>query len=98
MGVSLVLFDEDDLAAGRSTCELPLDPALNRTGDVWHIAVPNVRKDLLYGASMPLQCNCFAMGDVWRIAVPNMRKDLLYCALVLLCCAANYSFAVHVHG
>lgn len=31
-GVSLVLFTEQDLAAGRATYEIPLDPDYNRTG------------------------------------------------------------------
>jgi len=49
MAISLVLFDEDDLAAGRSTHEIPLNPTFNRTGDVWHIALPDLSQDLLYG-------------------------------------------------
>eukprot|EP00967_Tisochrysis_lutea_P091970 scaffold132391_cov19-Tisochrysis_lutea.AAC.1 len=52
MAISLVLFDEDDLAAGRSTHEIPLNPTFNRTGDVWHIALPDLSQDLLYGGCM----------------------------------------------
>jgi len=28
---------------------VPLDPEINRTGDVWHIALPKLQQDLLYG-------------------------------------------------
>ncbi|KIZ04667.1 glycogen operon protein GlgX [Monoraphidium neglectum] len=48
-GVSLVLFTEQDLAAGRATYELPLDPLANRTGDVWHVMLPRLDPSLLYG-------------------------------------------------
>ncbi len=44
-----MLFTEQDLTAGRATHEVPLDPALNRTGDVWHILLPAVDTSLLYG-------------------------------------------------
>lgn len=47
--MSLVLFNEGDLQAGRVTAEIPLDPAVNRSGDVWHIMVPNMQPGLLYG-------------------------------------------------
>jgi len=47
--VTLVLFTEGDMAAGRATHEIPLDPEANTTGDVWHIMLPGVRGDLLYG-------------------------------------------------
>ena len=47
--VALVLFCEDDLEAGRVTHEIPLDPQLNRTGNVWHIALPALDDSLLYG-------------------------------------------------
>jgi hypothetical protein len=30
--------------------EIPLDPDTNRTGDIWHIAVPDLPSDFLYGA------------------------------------------------
>src|SRR5262245_34496920 len=44
--VHLVLFEEgqDDPFA-----ELPLDPALNRTGDVWHLCVHGLKPGVLYG-------------------------------------------------
>jgi isoamylase len=44
--VSLVLFMEgieDPLV------EIPLDPTINKTGDVWHIFVHDMPADLLYG-------------------------------------------------
>jgi pullulanase/glycogen debranching enzyme len=49
--VTLVLFSNADLGAGRSTAEIPLDPVLNRTGNIWHIAVPKISKDYLYGTA-----------------------------------------------
>lgn len=42
-GVKLVLFSEADLAAGRSSYEITLDPGANKTGDVWHIALPGLQ-------------------------------------------------------
>jgi hypothetical protein len=47
--VSLCLFTRADLDAGRVTAELPLDPAVNRTGHVWHALVPGLDEDVLYG-------------------------------------------------
>ena len=34
---------------GRALAEIPLDPTLNRTGDVWHVFVHGLAPDLLYG-------------------------------------------------
>ncbi|KAI3435670.1 hypothetical protein D9Q98_001728 [Chlorella vulgaris] len=48
-GVTLCLFSEADLRAGRVTLEVPLAPEANRTGDVWHIALPGLDPSLLYG-------------------------------------------------
>src|SRR4051812_11597920 len=44
--VALVLFME-----GREEplVEIPLDPTINKTGDVWHVFVHNFPPDLLYG-------------------------------------------------
>jgi isoamylase len=47
--VSLCLFTEGDLQAGRVSHEVQLDPALNRTGHVWHIMLPRLDTSLLYG-------------------------------------------------
>ena len=58
--MSLVLFTEADLAAGRSSHEIPLDPVLNRTGDVWHIMLPELDTNLLYG---------------WRVTGPHQKQD-----------------------
>jgi isoamylase len=38
------------LQAGRPTHEVALDPVLNRSGDTWHIALPQLDAGLLYGA------------------------------------------------
>ena len=48
-GVSLCLFTEGDLSGGRVTHELALSREGNRTGDVWHIALPRLDSSLLYG-------------------------------------------------
>eukprot|EP00879_Flechtneria_rotunda_P004985 GHRR01005261.1.p1 GENE.GHRR01005261.1~~GHRR01005261.1.p1 ORF type:complete len:888 (+),score=273.41 GHRR01005261.1:539-3202(+) len=47
--VKLVLFTEADLTDGKSTYEITLDPVYNKTGDVWHIALPGCDSVLLYG-------------------------------------------------
>lgn len=48
-GVILCLFAEPDLVAGRITHSIRLDPLFNRTGDVWHIALPELNPSLFYG-------------------------------------------------
>ncbi|KAH7288477.1 hypothetical protein KP509_31G027800 [Ceratopteris richardii] len=50
--VTLCLFTSSDLQQGQVTREIPLDPRLNRTGDVWHICLPNISEELLYGYRM----------------------------------------------
>ncbi|MBN2157850.1 MAG: glycogen debranching protein GlgX [Spirochaetes bacterium] len=45
--VTLVLFDSD--APDSSFEEIPLDPVVNRTGDIWHIAVEGLPDGQLYG-------------------------------------------------
>lgn len=47
--VSLVFFTPQDRAANRVTAEIELDPVYNRTGNVWHVEVPDLNPDLLYG-------------------------------------------------
>ncbi len=51
--VSLCLFTEADLQAGKVTCELPLSSELNRTGYTWHILLPKLDTTLLYGRPTP---------------------------------------------
>ena len=51
--MSLCLFTEEDLAAGVVTDEIPLDPLSNKTGDIWHVALPDLVPTLLYGARRP---------------------------------------------
>jgi len=46
--VSLCLFRPDDLAAGRVAVEHKLSPEKNRTGDTWHIMLPDIDRSLLY--------------------------------------------------
>ena len=54
--VTLVIFNQQDLFAGRTTAEIPLDPNTNRTGDVWHITIPQLPSDLLYGTFLMQLC------------------------------------------
>lgn len=48
-GVTLCLFTEVDLVAGRITYEVELDSDANRTGGVWHTTLPDLDPSLLYG-------------------------------------------------
>ena len=48
-GVTLCLFTKEDLQNGRVSYEVDLDDTYNKTGDVWHIALPQFEADLLYG-------------------------------------------------
>lgn len=50
-GMTLCLFTPADLDAGRTSFEVELDPALNRTGTVWHALLPSIKNlaGLLYG-------------------------------------------------
>ena len=47
--VSLVLWTPEDLALGKITAEIELDERENKTGSVWHIALPKCADDVLYG-------------------------------------------------
>ncbi|KAK9868960.1 hypothetical protein WJX84_011185 [Apatococcus fuscideae] len=47
--LSVCFFNEADLKQGRVTHEVQLDPIHNKTGDVWHILMPQLDTSLLYG-------------------------------------------------
>lgn len=49
LAVTLCLFTKADLQAGRVSYEIDLDDKYNKTGDVWHIGLPQLEADLLYG-------------------------------------------------
>lgn len=49
--VDLCLFTEADLKAGRVTRSITLDPESNRSGDIWHVEVPQLDHSLLYGTA-----------------------------------------------
>ena len=51
-GLSMCLFTEQSLHRGRVEHEIVLDPATNRTGSTWHIAVPGLDRSLLYGETV----------------------------------------------
>ncbi len=44
--ISLVIFDR---CAATSVLEFPLDPVINRTGNVWHIFIKGLDTDIRYG-------------------------------------------------
>lgn len=50
--VSLVLFTPEGREAGTPLAEILLDPETNRTGAVWHVLLPELNPDLLYGFRM----------------------------------------------
>lgn len=50
-GMRLVLFTEQDLLAGKATAEIEISKINNKTGEVWHIMLPNMKPGLLYGES-----------------------------------------------
>ncbi|KAG6557828.1 hypothetical protein Mapa_000595 [Marchantia paleacea] len=47
--VSLCLYTEADLEKGQITKEIELHPEFNKTGDVWHVFLPAIAPNLLYG-------------------------------------------------
>lgn len=47
--VTICLFTLSDLEKGVISKKIPLDPLLNKTGDVWHAFLPGTFEDLLYG-------------------------------------------------
>ncbi len=47
--VDLCLFEEADLQSGRVSRTVRLDSQLNKSGDIWHIELPNLDPKLLYG-------------------------------------------------
>ena len=51
-GVTLCLFSEADLRNGKVSYEVCLDSSHNKTGDVWHVALPQVDTTLLYGQAL----------------------------------------------
>ena len=40
------------LLQNRVTEEIPLDPSINKTGDVWHVLLKGDFRDMLYGYKM----------------------------------------------
>ena len=46
--VNICFCKEEDLFRGSVSNEVELDPLINQTGDVWHIAFQSLDSDLLY--------------------------------------------------
>ncbi|KAK3238549.1 Iron-sulfur assembly protein 1 [Cymbomonas tetramitiformis] len=71
VSISLCLFTEEDLQAEKVSAEIPLQPVMNCTGDVWHVHLPEVDEGLLYA---------------FRVQAPHMPEKGQWCdpeALVL---------------
>lgn len=49
VSATLCLISLSDLQKGRVTEQIPLDPLINKTGDVWHVFLKGDFKDMLYG-------------------------------------------------
>ncbi|KAJ3676835.1 hypothetical protein LUZ60_002559 [Juncus effusus] len=47
--VAVCLFTLDDLKANRVTEVVPLDPLINKTGNVWHVLIQGEFRDMVYG-------------------------------------------------
>ncbi|XP_024544840.1 isoamylase 1, chloroplastic [Selaginella moellendorffii] len=79
IAVSLCLFTEEDLQKGRVGKEFPLHPVFNRTGDVWHVYLPDVCPNLLYGyrlnGKFSLEEGC--CYDLSRILVDPYAKAVV---------------------
>lgn len=71
------MFYEEDLQKGQVSYEIPLDPMFNKSGDNWHIMLPQLDETLLYGASHrrspPTPYNTQTTG--FRVAGPNQEKQ-----------------------
>lgn len=99
--VSLVLFTEQDLHNGAVTHEIELNPDVNRTGDIWHITLPKLRDDLLYGeSSMP--CNICISSAGGGHAGQDVGNKPAHCCINLVtwsmhgykravCCGISFS-------
>ena len=74
----LCFFTEQDLRAGRVSHSIELDSTLNRTGDVWHVQIPGVATDLLYGGwpLLLLTPACETLIRTGQLAdnVPSLRR------------------------
>ncbi len=62
-GVSLCLFTDTDLQNGNVTYEVDLHNIYNKTGDVWHIALPQLDNSLMYGAYLLLYMHARSASD-----------------------------------
>lgn len=67
----LCLFTEGDLAEGRVSFAIPLDPAANRSGDIWHVHLPGVDPGLLYGAALRPPAPCQPWTPQQRMTRPT---------------------------
>ncbi|CAM6035531.1 unnamed protein product [Sphagnum compactum] len=77
--VCLCLFTESDLQQGKVSKEVQLDPVFNRTGDVWHIFLPDIAPNLLYGYRVnghfsPEEGTCY---DAKRVLIDPYAKAVI---------------------
>jgi pullulanase/glycogen debranching enzyme len=77
--VELCFFTETDLRAGKLTHSIKLDPGLNKSGDIWHIQIPGLREELLYGepASL-LPPTTHSLNSAKRVGVTYIIKHMLF--------------------
>jgi hypothetical protein len=91
-----VLFHHHDLWCGRSSVEIPLDPYKNRTGDLWHIAVPGLHHDLLYGMSLHVtlrMCPVLLETAFTAVGLPSSEVSA-----VKLVCLPSINSCLHVYS
>ena len=70
--LSVCLFTEADLQQGRVTSEVTLDPVTNRTGDIWHVMLPQLDATSLYGMHCKLYAShqlnaCLYRATAWLL-------------------------------
>ena len=59
----MCLFTDTDLQNGKVTYEVDLHNINNKTGDVWHIALPQLDNSLMYGAYLLLYMHARSASD-----------------------------------
>lgn len=82
--MTLVLFTEEDLYHGRTTFEIPLDPVLNKTGSVWHIMLPTLDFNFLYGeqplcAAYALHARCHVLCAASTVLTALVLRQWRHC-------------------
>nr|AAL31015.1 isoamylase precursor [Triticum aestivum] len=76
---ALCLFTPEDLKADRVTEEVPLDPLMNRTGNVWHVFIEGELHNMLYGYRFDgtFAPHCGHYLDVSNVVVDPYAKAVI---------------------